>query len=115
MPILLPISILVVPFLDLLLAVVRRTRRGQMFYQPDKEHLHHRLLQFGHSQRVAVVIMWLWSALVAFGAVLVSLYASVLSVVVTVVWAVLTVAMTFALPRWRRPGAVSVPSSTTGS
>ena len=115
MPILLPISILVVPFLDLLLAVVRRTRRGQMFYQPDKEHLHHRLLQFGHSQRVAVVIMWLWSALVAFGAVLVSLYASVLSVVVTVAWAVLTVVMTFVLPRWRRPAPLSVPASTTGS
>jgi UDP-GlcNAc:undecaprenyl-phosphate/decaprenyl-phosphate GlcNAc-1-phosphate transferase len=115
LPILLPISILVVPFLDLLLAVVRRIRRGQMFYQPDKEHLHHRLLEFGHSQRVAVVIMWLWSALVAFGAVLVSLYASVLSIVVTVVWAVLTVVLTFTLPRLRRPGAVSVPVSTTGS
>jgi UDP-GlcNAc:undecaprenyl-phosphate GlcNAc-1-phosphate transferase len=111
MPILLPISILVVPFLDLVLAVVRRTLRGQMFYQPDKEHLHHRLLQFGHSQRVAVVIMWLWSALVAFGAVLVSLYASVLSVVVTLVWAVLTIALTFALPRWRRAAAVAVPAS----
>jgi len=115
MPILLPISILVVPFLDLLLAVVRRTRRGQMFYQPDKEHLHHRLLQFGHSQRVAVVIMWLWSALVAFGAVLVSLYASVLSVAVTVAWAVVTVVLTFALPRLRRPAAVSVPAAPTGT
>jgi len=107
LPILLPISILVVPFLDLVLAVVRRTRRGQMFYHPDKEHLHHRLLEFGHSQRVAVVIMWLWAGLVAFGAVLITLYASVLSVVVTLVWAVLTLAMTFALPRLRRPTPVA--------
>jgi len=107
LPILLPISILVVPFLDLVLAVVRRTRRGQMFYHPDKEHLHHRLLEFGHSQRVAVVIMWLWAGLVAFGAVLITLYASVLSVVVTLVWAVLTLAMTFALPRLRRPTRVA--------
>ena len=99
LPILLPISILVVPFLDLVLAVVRRTRRGQMFYHPDKQHLHHRLLEFGHSQRVAVVIMWLWAGLVAFGAVLVSLYASVLSILVTVVWAVFTLALTFVLPR----------------
>jgi UDP-GlcNAc:undecaprenyl-phosphate GlcNAc-1-phosphate transferase len=91
-----------VPFLDLVLAVVRRARRGQMFYHPDKEHLHHRLLEFGHSQRVAVVIMWLWSGLVAFGAVLVTLYASVLSVVVTLVWAALTVVVTFALPRLQR-------------
>jgi len=107
LPILLPISILVVPFLDLVLAVVRRTRRGQMFYHPDKEHLHHRLLEFGHSQRVAVVIMWLWAALVAFGAVLISLYASVLSVVVVILWAVLTLVMTFALPRFKRAGAAA--------
>jgi UDP-GlcNAc:undecaprenyl-phosphate GlcNAc-1-phosphate transferase len=108
LPLLLPISILVVPFLDLLLAVVRRTRRGQMFYQPDKEHLHHRLLEFGHSQRVAVVIMWLWAGLVAIGAVLVTLYASVLSIVVTIVWAVVTLVLTFALPRIRR--ATPVPA-----
>jgi UDP-GlcNAc:undecaprenyl-phosphate GlcNAc-1-phosphate transferase len=111
LPVLLPISILVVPFLDLVLAVVRRTRRGQMFYHPDKEHLHHRLLEFGHSQRVAVVIMWLWAALVAFGAVLVTLYASVLSVVVTLLWAALTLVVTFALPRLKRPGTVAVTST----
>ena len=107
LPILLPVSILVVPFLDLVLAVVRRTRRGQMFYHPDKEHLHHRLLEFGHSQRVAVVIMWLWAGLVAFGGVLVTLYASVLSVVITLVWAALTLVITFALPRLRRSATVS--------
>jgi UDP-GlcNAc:undecaprenyl-phosphate/decaprenyl-phosphate GlcNAc-1-phosphate transferase len=106
LPMLLPISIMVVPFLDLVLAVVRRTRRGQMFYQPDKEHLHHRLLEFGHSQRVAVVIMWLWAGLVAFGAVLVTLYASVLSIVVTVLWAALTLLMTFALPRLKRSDGI---------
>jgi len=81
-----------------------------MFYHPDKQHLHHRLLEFGHSQRVAVVIMWLWAGLVAFGAVLISLYASVLSVVVTLAWAVLTLVMTFALPRLRRPATVPVPA-----
>jgi UDP-GlcNAc:undecaprenyl-phosphate/decaprenyl-phosphate GlcNAc-1-phosphate transferase len=102
LPVLLPISILVVPFLDLVLAVIRRTRRGQMFYHPDKEHLHHRLLEFGHSQRVAVVIMWLWSGLVAFGAVLVSLYANVLSVVVVLVGVLLTLVLTFLLPRLQR-------------
>ena len=111
LPLLLPVSILVVPFLDLVLAVVRRTRRGQMFYHPDKEHLHHRLLEFGHSQRVAVVIMWLWAGLVAFGAVFVTLSASVLSVVVTLAWAVLTLALTFALPRLRRPGVTSFPAA----
>lgn len=104
LPIVLPIALLVVPFLDLLLAVVRRTRRGQMFYHPDKEHLHHRLLEFGHSQRRAVLIMWLWSALIAFGAVLFALYTNPISVAVIAVWATVTVVLTFVLPRIQRPG-----------
>jgi UDP-GlcNAc:undecaprenyl-phosphate GlcNAc-1-phosphate transferase len=113
LPILLPISILVVPFLDLLLAVLRRTRRGQMFYHPDKQHLHHRLLEFGHSQRVAVVIMWLWSGLIGFGAVLVSLYASALTVALAIAWAALTLLLTFALPRLQARSAVTAPESLT--
>ena len=55
LPILLPISILVVPFADLVLAVVRRTRAGRSPFAPDKQHLHHRLLEIGHSQRRAVL------------------------------------------------------------
>lgn len=76
LPFLLPVSVLVIPFADLILAVVRRTRRGQAFYHPDKEHLHHRLLEIGHSHRKAVVIMWAWSAFFAFGVVALSLYAT---------------------------------------
>ncbi|MBO9519956.1 MAG: undecaprenyl/decaprenyl-phosphate alpha-N-acetylglucosaminyl 1-phosphate transferase [Nocardioidaceae bacterium] len=104
LPILLPVALLVVPFVDLALAVVRRTRRGQAFYHPDKEHLHHRLLEFGHSQRRAVVIMWLWSALIAFGAVLFTLYTNPISVVVIGVGAVVTLGLTFVVPRLQRPG-----------
>lgn len=103
LPILLPISILVVPFLDLLMAVVRRTRRGQMFYQPDKEHLHHRLLEFGHSQRKAVVILWLWTGLIGFGAVLISLYAGPLTYLAIAFWAAATTVLTFVVPRLRTP------------
>ncbi len=104
LPILLPISILVVPLADLVLAVVRRTRRGQAFYQPDKEHLHHRLLEIGHSQRRAVLIMYLWAGLIAFGAVLLSLYSGGLTWTLLVTLTVLTVLLTFLLPRIQRPG-----------
>jgi UDP-GlcNAc:undecaprenyl-phosphate GlcNAc-1-phosphate transferase len=103
LPILLPISILVVPLADLVLAVVRRTRRGQAFYQPDKEHLHHRLLEFGHSQRRAVLVMWLWAGLIAFGAVLIALYSGPLTWALLGLGALLTVALTFLVPRVQRP------------
>jgi UDP-GlcNAc:undecaprenyl-phosphate GlcNAc-1-phosphate transferase len=56
-----------VPMLDLLLAIVRRTRAGQSAFSPDKMHLHHRLLQIGHSHRRVVLIIYLWVSIVAFG------------------------------------------------
>jgi UDP-GlcNAc:undecaprenyl-phosphate GlcNAc-1-phosphate transferase len=69
LPLLLPLAVLAVPFGDLLLAVARRTRTGQAPWAPDKLHLHHRLLRLGHSHARAVLIMYLWSALIAGGAV----------------------------------------------
>ena len=105
LPIILPISILIVPFADLVLAVIRRTRAGRSPFSPDKQHLHHRLLEIGHSHRRAVLIMWLWAGLIAFGGVVASLYASRLTLVLLVLWVVLTVGLTFALPRVQRPAA----------
>jgi UDP-GlcNAc:undecaprenyl-phosphate/decaprenyl-phosphate GlcNAc-1-phosphate transferase len=103
LPLLLPISILIVPFADLLLAVVRRTMKGQSPFAPDKQHLHHRLLEYGHSHRRAVVVMWLWAALIAIGGVAVSLYQSRLVTAVLVVWFAVTVLLTFVVPRVDRP------------
>jgi UDP-GlcNAc:undecaprenyl-phosphate GlcNAc-1-phosphate transferase len=103
LPIVLPISILIVPFADLVLAVIRRTRAGRSPFAPDKQHLHHRLLEIGHSHRRAVLIMWLWAGLIAFGGVLASLYASRLTAALLAVWIVATVVLTFVVPRVQRP------------
>jgi UDP-GlcNAc:undecaprenyl-phosphate GlcNAc-1-phosphate transferase len=68
-PVLLPLTVLAVPFVDLLLAVFRRTRTGRSVFAPDKEHLHHRLLEIGHTHRRAVLTIWYWAAVLAFGGV----------------------------------------------
>jgi UDP-GlcNAc:undecaprenyl-phosphate GlcNAc-1-phosphate transferase len=107
LPIIVPLSILVVPFADLLLAVIRRTRRGQMFYHPDKQHLHHRMLEIGHSHRRAVLIIWLWAGLVGFGTVLASLYSGPLVFTALVAWFVLTAVLTFVVPRFHGLGTVA--------
>ena len=73
LPVVLPLAVLAVPLVDLLLAVVRRTRAGRSPFSPDKLHLHHRLLEMGHGQTRAVVIMYFWTALLAFTGVAVSL------------------------------------------
>jgi UDP-GlcNAc:undecaprenyl-phosphate GlcNAc-1-phosphate transferase len=66
-------AVMFVPLLDLLMAVVRRTRKGMSPFSPDKMHLHHRLLEIGHSQRRAVLLIYLWAGVLAFGAVALAL------------------------------------------
>lgn len=74
LPLLLPLAVMALPFLDLVMAYVRRTLAGKLWYQADKQHLHHRMLNLGHSHRGAVALLWLWSAVVAYGVVLIGLY-----------------------------------------
>jgi UDP-GlcNAc:undecaprenyl-phosphate GlcNAc-1-phosphate transferase len=73
-PLLVVAAVLFVPLLDLLMAVVRRTRKGLSPFHADKMHLHHRLLEIGHSQRRAVLLIYLWAAVLAFGTVALSLF-----------------------------------------
>ena len=99
LPLFLPFAILTVPFLDLALAVVRRTRAGRSPFSPDKMHIHHRLLEIGHSHRRAVLLMYAGAGLVAFGSVVVSLFSGWQSIVGFVLLAGLTAAAVFLLPR----------------
>jgi UDP-GlcNAc:undecaprenyl-phosphate GlcNAc-1-phosphate transferase len=73
-PLLVVAAVLFVPVLDLLMAIVRRTRKGLSPFHADKMHLHHRLLEIGHSQRRAVLLIYLWAAVLAFGTVALSLF-----------------------------------------
>jgi UDP-GlcNAc:undecaprenyl-phosphate/decaprenyl-phosphate GlcNAc-1-phosphate transferase len=60
-----PILVLLIPFLDVVLAIIRRTRKGVGIAHADKQHLHHQLMGVGHGHRQAVLLMYLWSALVS--------------------------------------------------
>ncbi len=66
-PLLLPVAVLLVPLLDMTLAVVRRLASGKSPFHPDRMHLHHRMLALGHSHRRAVLILYVWTAVFAFG------------------------------------------------
>jgi len=103
LPLALPVLLLMVPIADLVLAVIRRTRAGRSPFAPDKQHLHHRLLEIGHSQRRAVLIMWMWAALVAGSTVVISLYTGLWMWAAIGVATLVTVVLTFVLPVVRRP------------
>jgi UDP-GlcNAc:undecaprenyl-phosphate/decaprenyl-phosphate GlcNAc-1-phosphate transferase len=66
-PILLPFAILVIPLLDFGLAVLRRLRAGKSPFSADRKHLHHRLLDMGHSHLHAVLIFYAWTLVASVG------------------------------------------------
>ncbi|WP_406197214.1 undecaprenyl/decaprenyl-phosphate alpha-N-acetylglucosaminyl 1-phosphate transferase [Streptomyces sp. NBC_01017] len=128
-PLLLPLTIIAIPAADLVLAIVRRTWRGQSPFAADRGHLHHRLLEIGHSHSRAVLIMYFWSALIAFGALAYSVNSASMWIVLGVVFLsaiglILLLlprftprtprwAEAFVPPRYRRSGAIAEPAATT--
>jgi len=64
-----PIFALGLPILDTTFAIVRRVRGGVPIFKPDKGHLHHRLLSVGFTQRQAVLLMYVISALFGLSAI----------------------------------------------
>jgi UDP-GlcNAc:undecaprenyl-phosphate GlcNAc-1-phosphate transferase len=63
LPLLVPAAIFVIPYADLMFAIIRRTKAGKPLMAADRQHLHHRVLNIGHSYRQSVLIMYLWAAL----------------------------------------------------
>ena len=74
LPLILPLAVMALPLVDLGLAVIRRTRARRNPFAPDKQHLHHRLLEMGHSQRRAVFLMYAWTALIAGAALAIAFF-----------------------------------------
>ena len=54
---LLPITILSIPILDVFFSIARRWRKGISFSHPDMEHLHHKLLALGMENRTILALI----------------------------------------------------------
>ena len=80
-----PILALGLPILDTTFAIVRRYRGGVPIFKPDKGHLHHRLLDLGFSQRQAVLLMYVISALLGLSAVALTEVSSQLAILIVAV------------------------------
>lgn len=53
-----PVTILGIPILDTLFAIIRRLLKGEPPFKADKQHLHHQLLGMNFSQTVTVLIIY---------------------------------------------------------
>jgi UDP-GlcNAc:undecaprenyl-phosphate GlcNAc-1-phosphate transferase len=106
-PLVVPLAIILLPLLDVVLAVVRRTRRGERPWHPDAQHLHHRMLQIGHGHRRAVMLLWLWAAVAAFGSVSFVFLDARVAAAGVLGMVLVAVVLTVWLPRWAPPGRSS--------
>lgn len=68
-----PMLALGLPIMDTAFAIIRRKRAGEPIFKPDRGHLHHRLLDLGLSQKQAVLLMYVISALLGLVAILLTL------------------------------------------
>jgi len=100
-PVIIPVIVLAVPFLDVMFAIARRLWRGRPVTHPDKEHIHHRLMDIGHSHRNDVFLMYLWSALIALAELAVAMINGRL-LVGAILAAVTVILVATSLPRMRR-------------
>ena len=64
-----PFLMLGLPIFDVTFAVIRRLLRGQSPMSPDRSHVHHRLIDMGFSQKQAVGILYVVSAILGLSAV----------------------------------------------
>lgn len=93
-PIILPFAVLALPLADFALAVFRRLKAGKSPFEADRQHLHHRLLDMGHSPVQAVSIFYLGTAVLSAAGILVFTSQSfVLPLIVLVVGGVACVAL----------------------
>ncbi|MFG3441825.1 glycosyltransferase family 4 protein [Nonomuraea sp. NPDC047897] len=106
LPLLLPAAVLVLPLVDLITAVVRRTSYGMSPFAPDRGHLHHRLMDIGHSHRRSVLIMYAWAFLFAFGIVAMSWRGVPVLLFPVVILLAIGVLVLMAAPRWRGRGGL---------
>ena len=114
-PITLPLLVLSIALLDVVLAIIRRMRRGIGIGHADKEHIHHRLMDIGHTHRQAVLLMYLWSALISGSALVVAFIDGTLLVGAIVGAAVIVASVLPKLIRDRSPRGSDRPVDGNGA
>lgn len=102
LPILLPVAVLLLPLVDMGMAVVRRVGSGKSPFHPDRMHLHHRMLALGHSHRRAVVILYVWTALFTGAAVALVWFSTTTVLIALGVGTLVALAITLGPLRGRR-------------
>lgn len=74
MAIFIPIMVVALPITDVALSIFRRMRQGMGLMQPDKDHIHHRLLRYGWTHREVVLLLYIFTLLLSIGSILLTVF-----------------------------------------
>jgi len=86
-----PLSILGLPIIDTLFAIIRRMLKGQPIFSPDKAHFHHQLLGMNFSHRTTVLIIYVINILFALTSIFYVLEISKSAIVIYIILTLLLI------------------------
>ena len=92
-----PIIVLGIPIFDMVFAIFRRLSRGQSIMSADKDHVHHRLLRNGFSQKQAVLL--LYGITSVFGIIAVALTANMMWQIILLILAISCIIGTYIISK----------------
>ena len=90
-----PLTILGLPILDTLFAIIRRMLKRQPIFSADKQHFHHQLLGMNFSQRTTVLIIYAITILLAITSVFYVLQISKSATIIYIILSLLFVWFVF--------------------
>lgn len=87
-PVVMALSPLIIPCFDVVRVYLHRVERHRNPFLPDKCHIHHKLLALGLNQRLALLVIMIWSALYIIVNVALSPYVNPTALIATdvVIW-----------------------------
>lgn len=90
---LIPLLIFAIPILDTIFAIIRRTLKGEKISKPDKEHLHHQLLNKNFSHLKTVLIIYLIDALFAVASIIYVLHSQKLGYIIYTILTIIVITL----------------------
>lgn len=67
--VMIPVIVVALPVIDVSLAMIRRYRKKSRIMEPDKEHLHHRLMAKGWTPREVVLLVYVLTLILSVAAI----------------------------------------------
>ncbi|CCO07613.1 glycosyltransferase family 4 protein [Desulforamulus hydrothermalis] len=111
--VIIPMVILGIPLLDVFFAILRRYQSHRPIFQPDKEHLHHRMMALGLSHKQTVLAIYAINLVLGISAVILTMLTTSQAVLLLFMLAVAVIVAANKIGVIGKAGRASVAASRT--